>query len=97
MSTGPETPGFRVATEFAAVDVRRREVPWGVVLELTDARTGLTVRLDALEVEALTSLDRSEREALIYRSAGPLRRGAAPQGPPEEPEEPDEPDEPAER
>jgi hypothetical protein len=93
MSTGPETSGFRVANEFAAVDVRRREVPWGVVLELTDARTGLTVRLDALEVEALTSLDRSEREALIYRSAGPLRRGAAPQGPPEEPEEPDEPEE----
>lgn len=103
MSTGPETPGFRIANEFAAVDVRRREVPWGVVLELTDARTGLTVLLDALEVEALTSLDRSEREALIYRSAGPLRRGAGPPHPPEEPAEPEgpeglaEPEEPEER
>ncbi len=90
MSTGPETPGFRIENEFAAVDVRRREVPWGVVLELTDARTGLTVRLDALEVEALTSLDRGEREALIYRSAGPLRRGAWPQDPPDGPDGPEE-------
>lgn len=67
-------PRFRVANEFAAVDVALREVPWGTVLEVTDARTGITVQLDALEAEALTTLDRAERDVLVNRSAGRLRR-----------------------
>jgi hypothetical protein len=67
-------PRFRVVNEFAAVDVALREVPWGTVLEVTDARTGITVQLDALEVEALTTLDRGERDVLVNRSAGRLRR-----------------------
>lgn len=67
-------PRFRVANEFAAVDIVVRDVPWGTVLELTDARTGITVQLDALEAEALTTLDRAERDVLVNRSAGRLRR-----------------------
>ena len=74
-----DSPKFRIANEFAAVDVRLCRVPWGTVLELTDARTGLSVRLDALEVEALTSLDQQDREALVYRSAGGLRRENMPE------------------
>jgi hypothetical protein len=65
---------FRVRNEFAAVDVSLEEVPWGSVLAITDARTGLSIRLDALEVEALTSLSQREREVLVNRSAGSLRR-----------------------
>lgn len=65
---------FRVRNEFAAVDVSLEEVPWGTVLSLTDARTGLNIRLDALEVEALTTLSRRDLEVLVNRSAGGLRR-----------------------
>lgn len=65
---------FRIANEFAAVDVRRKEVAWGNALEIKDARTGITIYLDALEVEALTTLSKADREALINRSAGQLRR-----------------------
>jgi hypothetical protein len=65
---------FRVRNEFAAVDVSLEEVPWGTVLSITDARTGLSIQLDALEVEALTSLSSRDREVLVNRSAGSLRR-----------------------
>lgn len=65
---------FRIANEFAAVDVRRLDVAWGNALEIKDARTGITTRLDALEVEALTTLSRAERDALINRTAGDLVR-----------------------
>lgn len=71
-SSDPER--FRISNEFAAVDVRLQTVPWGAVLHLTDARTGISVQLDALEVEALTTLDQDDRRALVNRSAGPLRR-----------------------
>ena len=72
---------FRVANEFAAVDVELRPVPWGTALAITDARTGITIQLDALEVEALTTLDRAEREVLVNRSAGNLRREHRPRPP----------------
>lgn len=65
---------FRVRNEFAAVDVSLEEVPWGVVLSITDARTGLSIKLDALEAEALTALSPKDREVLVHRSAGGLRR-----------------------
>jgi hypothetical protein len=65
---------FRIRNEFAAVDVSVEDVPWGVVLSLTDARTGMSVRLDPLEVEALTTLSPQDREVLVNRSAGTLRR-----------------------
>lgn len=72
---------FRIANEFAAVDVEFQHVPWGAVLAVTDARTGITIQLDALEVEALTTLDRGDREVLVNRSAGGLKRVHRP-GPP---------------
>ena len=65
---------FRISNEFATVDVSYRKLPWGNALELIDARTGLGVHLDALEIEALTSLDITDREALVDWSAGNLRR-----------------------
>jgi hypothetical protein len=65
---------FRLRNEFAAVDIALEQVPWGAVLSVTDARTGLTVQLDALEVEALTTLSARDREVLVNRSAGSLRR-----------------------
>jgi hypothetical protein len=65
---------FRVRNEFATVDVALEEVPWGAVLKISDARTGLSVELDALEVEALTSLSTRDRQVLVNRSAGTLRR-----------------------
>jgi hypothetical protein len=65
---------FRVANEFAAVDVELHTVPWGTALAITDARTGLTIQLDALEVEALTTLNRADRDVLVNRSAGSLKR-----------------------
>lgn len=65
---------FRVANEFAAVDVELLSVPWGTALGITDARTGISIRLDALEVEALTTLSKRDREVLVNRSAGDLHR-----------------------
>lgn len=65
---------FRIANEFAAVDITRRDMPWGVALQIVDARTGVSIELDALEVEALTTLSKSDREALVNRSAGSLQR-----------------------
>lgn len=65
---------WRVENEYATADVRLVNVPWGVLLEVKDARTGITVQLDALEVEALTSLTMADREALVYKSGGPISR-----------------------
>lgn len=72
---------FRIANEFAAVDVELQHVPWGNVLAITDARTGITVQLDALEVEALTTMDRRDRDVLVNRSAGSLERAHRPRPP----------------
>jgi hypothetical protein len=72
---------FRVANEFAAVDVELHPVPWGTALAITDARTGVTILLDALEVEALTTMDRRDREVLVNRSAGNLKREHRPRPP----------------
>lgn len=65
---------FRISNEFATVDVELLAVPWGTALGITDARTGISIRLDALEVEALTSLDQRDREILVDRTAGGLSR-----------------------
>lgn len=65
---------FRLANEFATVDIELCPVPHGAVLQVTDARTGISVRLDALEVQALTGLDRRDLDELVNWSAGGLRR-----------------------
>ncbi len=74
MSSGRKPTGERVENEFAAVDLAVVEVPWGKVLRITDARTGLEVELDALALEALTRLVEADVEALVYTSAGRLTR-----------------------
>ena len=64
----------RVQNEFAAVDIEVIDVPSGRVLRIADARTGLEITLDALEIEALTRLRKADLEQLVYTSAGPLVR-----------------------
>lgn len=56
---------FRVANEFATVDIRLQPVASGVVLEFTDPQSGTCVWLDALELEALTRLSLADRRALV--------------------------------
>lgn len=65
---------WRIQNEYATADLNLVQVPWGMLLEIRDAKTGITVQLDALEVEALTGLTMEEREALVYRSGGALSR-----------------------
>lgn len=68
------THANRIENEFAAADIEIVEVPNGWVLRVTDARTGISTELDALEVEALTRLDRDDRKALVWTSGGRLVR-----------------------
>lgn len=64
-----EVNRLRVSNEFATVDVRLRHMANGVVLELVDPQTGNRIRLDALEVEALTRLTIAQRGELVDPSA----------------------------
>ncbi|OBG38490.1 dihydrodiol dehydrogenase [Mycobacterium alsense] len=61
-----------VANEFAEVEVRRIDTRNGSRLEITAPRTGRSISLDALELEALTRQNTRTLAAMVGNSEGPL-------------------------
>lgn len=61
-----------IANEFAEVTVCRVETRNGVRLEICSTRQGRTVRMDALELEALTWQEPAFFSALLDEPFGPV-------------------------
>ena len=61
-----------VANEFAEVTVRRMDTRNGSRLLISSPRTGRSISLDALEVEALTRQNTRTLTAMVANSQGPL-------------------------
>ena len=61
-------PTYRIANEFALVTVAVVESPRGTVLEIRAEESGRTIRLDALELEALAGLTHRDLDALVLRT-----------------------------
>lgn len=61
-----------VANEFAEVEVRRIDTRNGSRLEISAPRTGRSISLDALELEALTRQNTRTLAAMVGNSEGPL-------------------------
>ena len=61
-----------IANEFAEVQVRRIDTRNGSRLLITSPRTGQSISLDALEVEALTRQNARTLTAMVGNSIGPL-------------------------
>ncbi|WP_156689311.1 dihydrodiol dehydrogenase [Mycobacterium sp. Marseille-P9652] len=62
---------IRLANEFAEVEVRRVDTRNGSRLEVRSPRTGRSITLDPLEVEALTRQNPRTLAAMVGNS-GPL-------------------------
>jgi hypothetical protein len=63
---------FTVANEFAEVEVRRVDTRNGTRLLISAPRTGRSISLDALELEALTRQNTRTLAAMVGNSEGPL-------------------------
>lgn len=61
-----------VANEFAEVVVRRVDTRNGTRLLISVPRTGRSISLDALELEALTRQNTRTLAAMVGNSEGPL-------------------------
>jgi hypothetical protein len=61
-----------VANEFAEVEVRRVDTRNGSRLLVSAPRTGRSISLDALELEALTWQNSRTLAAMVGRSGAPL-------------------------
>ncbi len=61
-----------IANEFAEVQVRRIDTRNGSRLQITSPRTGQSISLDALEVEALTRQNARTLTAMVGNAIGPL-------------------------
>lgn len=61
-----------VANEFAEVEVRRVDTRNGSRLLISSPRTGRSISLDALELEALTRQNARTLTAMVGNSGGPL-------------------------
>lgn len=61
-----------VANEFAEVEVRRVDTRNGSRLLISSPRTGRSISLDALELEALTRQNARTLTAMVGSSGGPL-------------------------
>ncbi|OBI27931.1 dihydrodiol dehydrogenase [Mycobacterium sp. E2238] len=61
-----------VANEFAEVEVRREDTRNGSRLLISAPRTGRSISLDALELEALTWQNSRTLEAMVGNSHAPL-------------------------
>jgi hypothetical protein len=68
---------FSISNEFAGVVVRFVATRNGGFLEVRDVRHGLDVRLDALELEALTRLTADDRAVLVDPSRPGLAKPSA--------------------
>lgn len=58
----------RISNEFAIVTVAVVESPRGTVLEIRAEETGRSIRLDALELEALAGLTHRDLDAVVLRT-----------------------------
>jgi hypothetical protein len=61
-----------IANEFAEVQVRRVDTRNGSRLLISAPKTGRSITLDALEVEALTRQNTRTLAAMVGNSEGPL-------------------------
>jgi hypothetical protein len=61
-------PTYRIANEFALVTVAVVETPRGTVLEIRAEESGRSIRLDALELEALAGLTHRDLDAVVLRT-----------------------------
>jgi hypothetical protein len=59
----------RISSEFATVTVAVVESPHGTVLEIRSEQSGRSIRLDALELEALAGLDHRDLDGFVLRTA----------------------------
>lgn len=62
------TPTFRISNEFAIVTVAVVESPRGTVLEIRSEETGRSIRLDALELEALAGVGHRDLDVFVLRT-----------------------------
>ncbi|MFP5336729.1 MAG: hypothetical protein ACLGIV_15590 [Actinomycetes bacterium] len=58
----------RIANEFAAVTVAVVASPRGTVLEIRSEETGRSIRLDALELEALAGAEHRDLDGFVLRT-----------------------------
>ena len=58
----------RIANEFALVTVAVVETPRGTVLEIRAEESGRSIRLDALELEALAGVSHRDLDVLVLRT-----------------------------
>ncbi len=61
-------PPHRIANEFAIVTVAVVESPRGTVLEIRSEESGRSIRLDALELEALAGVDHRDLDSFVLRT-----------------------------
>ena len=61
-------PPHRISNEFAIVTVAVVESPRGTVLEIRSEQSGRSIRLDALELEALAGADHRDLDVLVLRT-----------------------------
>jgi hypothetical protein len=59
---------YRISSEFAIVTVAVVETPSGTVLEIRSEQSGRSIRLDALELEALTGIDHRDLDVFVLRT-----------------------------
>lgn len=62
------TSSSRISNEFATVTVTVVESPRGAVLEIRSEHSGRSIRLDALELEALAGLDHRDLDSFVLRT-----------------------------
>ena len=62
------TPTYRISNEFAIVTVAVVESPRGTVLEIRSEESGRSIRLDALELEALAGVDHRDLDVFVLRT-----------------------------
>lgn len=62
------TPTYRISSEFAIVTVTIVASPRGTVLEIRSEQSGRSIRLDALELEALAGVDHRDLDIFVLRT-----------------------------
>ncbi len=61
-------PTYRISNEFASVTVAVVESPRGSVLEIRSEESGRSIRLDALELEALAGVEHRDLDVFVLRT-----------------------------
>jgi hypothetical protein len=62
------TATYRISNEFAIVTVSVVESPRGTVLEVRSEQSGRSIRLDALELEALAGVEHRDLDGFVLRT-----------------------------